>query len=137
MKGFESDKKHMKKELRHRFECICNKVLGNVIVGDVRQSYWNSVLEPIWLEVVAASAPKHEWDRLIASLLVKAKPVAQWRAESNRQMVADGGNKLWHNRIEGKGILPPPPGPDLLAGQSFGPASMVRHIDPATYKIED
>lgn len=147
-------------KLRIEFDRLANAAFSHEMRGHDRSAYWDAVLEPVWRGLQAVwrvegypSGPALEI--AVSDALRAIESPSQWRARqpskkagSTWREKADKKAASEVKRIQAKrryvnevlGQKEKKAEPNSRAfwqSQSFGPASPVRKIDPATYKPDE
>ena len=136
---------------RIEFARVSNVMLSHEMRDADRRDYWRDVLEPAWEKLklswhVEEGIPRDEWEAAIRSVLAEVRTPSQWRAVKWRKKADTKALRIVTHRKEARRKRQDDGQKDrtftattkaFWQEQKFGPASPVRHIDPATYKIED
>jgi hypothetical protein len=136
---------------RVEFARLVNVTFSSEMVDNDRRAYWLEVIEPIWDGLAKswdASGPVSEldWQPIIFNALAPCVGPAQWhlpriaaqkkaKAEKARKNAQDFREKSKAEWMQKNGYEEAKPVVNTKAfwqGQSFGPASEVRRIDPLT-----
>lgn len=117
------------------FARLANKAVGHALADWNRTPYWKQVLDPIWERLDRAwdssdyfpyRSPEEAWEAAVRAALVYAAEPSGWRPPK----AASPSQKKKEAREKGEVVNTKA----FWQGQSFGAASPVRKIDPATYK---
>lgn len=138
--------------IRIEFARLASVIFSHEMRDDDRGAYWEAVLEPVWERlqvswIVHGLPVRAEWEVVLRQALMPAESPSQWRAKRWRKK-ADKQAAREVQRVQAKrkrreevsGQKEKKAEPNSRAfwqSQSFGPASPVRQIDPATYKLDE
>ena len=118
---------------RLEFVRIANSLLGYALNDSNRKGYWQDVLEPVycrlskgWKSRVRSPdlAAGRQWEVAVMDALSRVPSPQLWRKPKSRY------EQKKEDALKGQLVNTKA----FWQGQSFGPASPVRKIDPATYK---
>jgi hypothetical protein len=147
-------------KLRLEFGRLADAAFGHEMMDHDRGVYWEMVLEPVWRGLQAVwraegypSGPELENAIRDALGAVESpsqfrarqpprKAKAAWREEADKKAAKEvkrlQAKRRYVNEVLGqKEKKAEPNSRAFWQSQSFGPASPVRQIDPATYKLDE
>lgn len=135
--------------IRMEFARQANLIFAHEMKDEDRKAYWDEVLEPIWDGLLVSwtvyGLPEPaEWQLVLRQAIMPAASPSQWRAKQWRQKADKKAAKTvkriqkqreWRAEVLGEKEKKAQVNTKAFwQGQSFGAASPVRKIDPATYK---